>query len=100
MTQPIFCLRKQENFPSQLTPIVNSKIEEQFSSVYSIKLNSGLASYTIDPAIQDRQKLLWNHLPKSKSAASDFRYNVTSSAIVAVSDLLKEQKVVVKGGGS
>ena len=85
-------------FPGQFPTIVNSKIEEQFSSVYSIQFYSGLVAYTIDPAAQERPNLLWNHLPKSESAASDFRYKGTTSATVDWPDLFKEQKIVVKGG--
>ena len=91
--------KTSEFFPGQFLQIGNPKIEEQFSSVYSIQFYSGLVAYSIDPVVQERPKLLWNHLPKSE-AASDFRYEGTSSAMVEWPDLFTEQKVIIKGGGA
>jgi hypothetical protein len=92
--------KTSEFWPGQFPPIVNSQIEKQFSSVYSIQFYSGLVAYTIDPVVKERPKLIWNHLPKSESAASDFRNNGTSQAIVDWPDLFKEQKIVVKDRGA
>lgn len=91
--------KTSEFFSGQFPQIGNPKIEQQFSSVYSIQFYSGLVAYSIDPAVQERPKLLWNHLPKNESA-SDFRYKGASSAMVEWPDLFTEQKVIVKGGGA
>ena len=86
-------------YANQFPTIGNPKIVEQFSSVYSIQFYCGIVAYTIDPVAQERPKLLWNHMPKEESAASDFRYIGTSSAKVDWPNPFTDQQVVVKGGG-
>jgi hypothetical protein len=85
-------------FPGQFPKISNSKIADQFSFVYSVQFYSGLVAFRIDPDVQERPKLLWNHLPHNELAASDFRYNGTSSATIDWPNLFEEQKIVIKGG--
>jgi len=91
--------KTSEFFPGQFPQIGNPRIEEQFSSVYSIQFYSGLVAYSIDPVAQERPKLLWNHVPK-ESVEADFRYNGVPSARVDWPNLFADQQFIVKGGGA
>lgn len=87
-------------FPGEFPKIGNPRLVEQFSSVYSIQFYSGIVAFKIDPEVQERPKLLWNHLPSNESATSDFRYDGTSSASVDWPNLFEEQNIVIKGGSA
>lgn len=91
--------RTSNFFPGEFPTINNTKIEEQFSSIYSVQFYSGIVAYTIDPVVKHRPQLVWNHLPK-ESAENDFRYNGTSSARVDWPDLFTDQSIVVMGGSA
>lgn len=94
-------LAKTNNFfAGQFPTIGNPNIVDQFSSVYSVQFYSGIVAYTIDPVAQERPQLIWNHLPREESSASDFRYNGLKSAKVDWPDLFTEKQIVVKGGGA
>jgi hypothetical protein len=84
-------------YPGEFPKIRNEDVVQRFASVYSVSFYPGIVAYKINTNESHMPSLIWN-TPPVANAASDFRYNGSTSTTVQWPDPFVKKSVVIEGG--